>query len=74
MAEGSRAVIERGANTIQHTSGNKEAEEEANKEAEVQVKAIREAGEKGREEVVKALLGGVANVKPQVPDRIEVPQ
>ena len=60
--------------SVQHSSGNKQAEEEANKEAEVQVKAIREAGEKGRDEVVLALLGGVANVKPQVPDRIEVPQ
>lgn len=40
----------------------------------MQVKAIKEAGEKGKEEVVKGLLGGVANVKPQVPDRIEVPQ
>ena len=67
-------MIERSVNTVQHTSGNKQAEEEANKEAEVQVKAIREAGEKAKEEVVKALLGGVANVKPQVPDRIEVPQ
>lgn len=39
----------------------------------MQVKAIKEAGSKGKDEVVNALLGGVTNVNPQAPDRIEVP-
>jgi V-type H+-transporting ATPase subunit G len=58
---------------MQHTSGNKKAEEDANKEAEIQVKKIREAGKKGEDEVVQELLGGVFDVKPVVPERIEVP-
>lgn len=37
------------------------------------MKSIKEAGNKGKEEVVKALLKGVSDVHPQVPDRIEVP-
>lgn len=37
------------------------------------MKAIKEAGNKGKEEVVKALLKGVSDVHPRVPDRIEIP-
>jgi V-type H+-transporting ATPase subunit G len=57
----------------QHTSGNKKAEEDANKDAETQMKTIKEAGKKGQDKVVTDLLKAVFDVKPQVPDRIEMP-
>ena len=58
----------------QHTSGNKKAEDDANKDAEVKIKEIKEAGKKGQDKVVKDLLSAVFDIKPVVPDRIEVPQ
>lgn len=57
----------------QHTSGNKKAEQEADKEAEEKMKEIKAAGKKGQDQVVKDLLKAVFDVKPVVPDRIEVP-
>jgi hypothetical protein len=36
------------------------------------VKAIKQAGKSGADEVVKALLKGVTDVHPQVPERKEV--
>jgi len=57
----------------QHTSGNKKAEEDANKDAEQQIKSISQAGKKGQDAVVADLLKAVFDVKPEVPDRIEVP-
>lgn len=61
-------------NSQQHTSGNKQAEEDANKDAEGQMKQIKEAGKKGQDKVVKDLLKAVFDVKPVVPERIEVPK
>lgn len=58
---------------LQHTSGNKKAEEDANKEAEAQVKSIHEAGKKGKDKVVVDLLKAVFDVKPLVPERVEIP-
>jgi V-type H+-transporting ATPase subunit G len=58
----------------QHTSGNKKAEEEANKDAEAQIKQIQQAGKKGQDQVVKDLLKAVFDIKPVVPERIEVPK
>jgi V-type H+-transporting ATPase subunit G len=60
--------------TEQHTSGNKKAEEDANKDAETKMKEIKEAGKKGQDRVIKDLLKAVFDIKPVVPDRIEVPQ
>lgn len=37
------------------------------------MKTIQEAGKKGEGEVVADLLKAVFDVKPQVPDRIEIP-
>jgi V-type H+-transporting ATPase subunit G len=59
---------------LQHTSGNKKAEEDANKDAEKQIKEIQEAGKKGQDQVVKDLLKAVFDVKPVVPERIEAPK
>lgn len=58
----------------QHTSGNKKAEADANKDADQQMKSIKAAGSKGQDKVVADLLKAVFNPKPVVPDRIEVPQ
>jgi V-type H+-transporting ATPase subunit G len=57
-----------------HSSGNQKAEEEANKDADKQIKEIQEAAKKGKDKVIKDLLSAVFEVKPVVPDRIEVPQ
>lgn len=59
---------------LQHTSGNKKAEEDANKDAEIKMKEIKEAGKKGQDQVVKDLLSAVFDIKPVVPERIEVPK
>jgi V-type H+-transporting ATPase subunit G len=59
---------------MQHTSGNKKAEEDADKDAEVQMKNIQEAGKKGKDKVVTDLLKAVFDVKPEVPERIEMPR
>lgn len=58
----------------QHTSGNKKAEEDAGKDAETKIKEIKEAGKKSQNAVIKDLLQAVFDVKPVVPERIEVPK
>jgi V-type H+-transporting ATPase subunit G len=51
----------------QHTQGNKQAEDEANKEAETRIKDIREAGNKNQQKVISDLLTAVFDVKPNAP-------
>ncbi|KND87577.1 V-type proton ATPase subunit G [Tolypocladium ophioglossoides CBS 100239] len=51
----------------EHSRGNKEAEDEASKEADSQIKTIRAAGQKGQAAVVKNLLGAVFEVNPVPP-------
>ncbi|KAI9735420.1 MAG: hypothetical protein M1818_006426 [Claussenomyces sp. TS43310] len=55
----------------EHTSGNSKAEDDANKDAEVQIKGIKEAGKNGQDKVVADLLKAVFDVKPVVPNRID---
>ena len=55
---------------LQHTRGNKQAEEEAKKDAERQIDAIKKAGDAKGDEVVKELLRLVTDVRPELPDRI----
>ena len=59
--------------TMQHTSGNKQAEEDASKDADEQLKSIKEAGNKKGDQVVQDLLRVVTDVKPEVPDRVAAP-
>lgn len=59
---------------IQHTSGNKKAEEDANKDSENQLKEIKEAGKKGESQVISDLLKAVFDVKPVAPERVEGPK
>ncbi|KZF24249.1 V-type ATPase [Xylona heveae TC161] len=54
----------------EHGSGNKKAEDEANKEAEAKIKEIQQIGEKLGSKVVEELLQAVVNVKPEVPSKI----
>ncbi|KAM0802006.1 H+-ATPase G subunit-domain-containing protein [Usnea florida] len=56
-----------------HTSGNKKAEEDASKDAEEQLKQIKEAGSKTGDKVIQDLLSAVTQVKPEVPDRVTGP-
>ncbi|KAL6714054.1 hypothetical protein ACLMJK_008548 [Lecanora helva] len=56
-----------------HTSGNKQAEEDASKDADEQLKAIREAGNKKGDQVIEDLLKMVTDVKPEVPERVAAP-
>lgn len=46
----------------QHTQGNKEAGEEAGRDAEAQIAKIREAGQNSRDKIVNDLLRGVLEV------------
>ncbi|KAI0018658.1 vacuolar ATPase [Xylariomycetidae sp. FL0641] len=52
----------------EHTQGNKQAEEEANKDADVQIEEIKAAGEKGRDQVIDDMLTAIVEVKPVPPE------
>lgn len=51
----------------EHTAGNQQAEDEANKEADGKIKEIKAAGQKNQSQVVEALLKAVAEPKPMAP-------
>jgi V-type H+-transporting ATPase subunit G len=53
-------------------SGNKKAEEEANKDAEAKLKEIEAAGKTSGSKVVEELIRAVIEVHPEVPDKISV--
>ncbi|KAB2575673.1 hypothetical protein BFW01_g7026 [Lasiodiplodia theobromae] len=53
----------------EHTSGNKQAEEEANKATEVKLKEIKEIGSKSGSIVVDQLLEAVTNVQAEPPSK-----
>lgn len=53
----------------QHTQGNKQAEDEANREADAKIKEIQAAGKKGQAQVVDELLKAVFEVKPVPPEK-----
>ncbi len=56
----------------QHTSGNKKAEEDANRDTEVKLNEIRETGNKLGSKVVDDLLSAVVDVKPKPPRNMAV--
>ena len=58
---------------LQHTSGNKKAEEDASKDAESKLKDIKSIGSKSGDKVVEDLLKMVTDVQPKVPQRVGVP-
>jgi len=55
---------------LQQGSGNKKAEEDANKDADAKVKEIDEAGEKSGSKVVDDLIKAVTSPHPEVPEKI----
>ena len=57
----------------QHTSGNKAAEEQADKDTQRELDEIKQIGKKTGPKVVEDLLKAVMDVRPQVPDRAEQP-
>ncbi|KAI5209430.1 hypothetical protein E4T39_00876 [Aureobasidium subglaciale] len=59
--------------STQHTSGNEQAEKDASKDTDEKLKEIKSIGDKEGSTVVENLLRAVADVKPQVPDRVEQP-
>ncbi|EEH48235.2 V-type ATPase, G subunit [Paracoccidioides brasiliensis Pb18] len=54
----------------EHSSGNKVAEDEANKEAEAKVQQIRDIGKQKGSQVVEDLIQAVIDVQPQTPGKI----
>ena len=54
----------------QQSSGNKKAEDDANKDAEAKLKEIDEAGEKSGDKVVEDLIKAVTTPRPEVPDKV----
>ena len=58
---------------VQHSSGNKQAEEQAEKDTQAKLDEIKQIGEKTGPQVVDDLLKAVTDVRPQVPDRVEQP-
>ena len=57
----------------QHSAGNKQAEEDAAKDAENKVNEIKEAGDKTGGKVIEELLRAIMDVKPEIPDRVAAP-
>ena len=58
------------ADIFQQSSGNKTAEDEANKEADVKLKEIDEAGKKSGSKVVDDLIKVIITPRPEVPDKV----
>lgn len=55
---------------LQHSSGFKKDEEEANKEAEAKLAEIKDAGSKKGDKVVEDLIHATVNVNPEAPEKI----
>lgn len=52
---------------MQHTSGNKKAEDDAKKETDKKVQEIEEIGKKSGPKVVEQLIEAVTSAKPEPP-------
>lgn len=59
-------------NHLQHSSGYKKAEEDANKEAEVKLQEIQDAGKNKGNKVVEDLIHALSDVKPEPSEKIVV--
>ncbi|KAI1655491.1 vacuolar ATPase [Daldinia decipiens] len=53
----------------EHTQGNKQAEDDANREADAKIKEIQAAGQKSQDKVAEDLLKAVFDVKPVPPEK-----
>lgn len=52
---------------VQHSSGNKKAEDDAKKDTDGKVKEIDEIGKKSGSKVVEQLIEAASNAKPEPP-------
>ena len=59
------------AKKLQHSSGNKKAEMDANKDTEEKLQEIQESGKKKGDQVVNDLIQAVLEVRPEVPEKLE---
>ncbi|KAI9719246.1 MAG: H(+)-transporting V1 sector ATPase subunit G [Candelaria pacifica] len=57
----------------EHTSGNKTAEDDANRMAEDKIDHIKTMGNSSGKKVVEDLLNAVMDIKPEVPERVAAP-
>jgi hypothetical protein len=57
--------------SVQHSKGDKEAEDEASKGAEKEIKDIQEAGKKSQAGIVKDLLSAVYDASPVAPSKAD---
>lgn len=53
--------------TVQHSSGNKKAEEDAKKDTDNKVKEVEELGNKSGSKVVEQLIAAVTNANTKAP-------
>ena len=58
----------------QQSSGNKKAEEDANKDADAKLKEIDEAGKKSGDKVIADLIKAIITPTPEVPDKVSKEQ
>ncbi len=65
----SRALREETDTIRKQSSGNKKAEEDADKDTEEKLQEIKKIGGEKGDKVVEDLLKAVTDVKPEVPDR-----
>ncbi|OAL67738.1 vacuolar ATPase [Trichophyton rubrum] len=56
--------------SLQHSSGNQKAENDANKDAEAQLLEIKKSGKEKGNKVVEDLIKTVLDVNPQVPEKL----
>jgi len=56
----------------EHSSGNKKAEQEADKDAQARIQDIEKVRARAGDRVVDNLIHAVVNVKPEVPEKIVV--
>ncbi|KAI9788720.1 MAG: hypothetical protein M1835_002119 [Candelina submexicana] len=57
----------------EHSSGNKKAEDDANREAEDKISQIKSMGNSAGKKVIEDLLNAVTDIKPEAPERVAAP-
>lgn len=56
---------------MKQQSGNKKAEEDANKDADVKLEGIKKAGDQKGQKVIDDLVQAVCSPHPEVPEKIQ---
>ena len=58
---------------MQHTSGNKQAEQQADQDTQKKLEEIKRIEKESGSKVVDDLIHAVVDVNPQVPDKVSQP-